>query len=390
LWDDLLELFSKIPEYRQRGMCQYSLSEILTISLFAVLSGANDAVEIEAYGKRKEEFLKNILPSLIKIPSHDTIERTFQNIDTSAFTSVLLKCSQLLFTYEGDYLLNIDGKVLRGTSRKRSKDGKKARKNDGICILTAWANDQRLVLGQQKIAAKTNEKTAIPQLIQTMDIENATVTIDAVLCTPSLSELIIDKGGNYILSVKGGNKHLLEQLTDWFGRENMPSFKVATQTDYVGGRIEQRRCTLTQNLELLDETHGYKKCLTALKIESTREYNKGTKLRKETETRYYISSLAATPEKFNQLVRGHWGIENNLHWALDLVFREDDCRVLKGNAPENLNTLRKIALEILSGCSSKDSLKVRRKNAGWDNGYAYELIQNFTAKLESKIAIESS
>ncbi|MFT6742254.1 MAG: putative transposase YbfD/YdcC [Paraglaciecola sp.] len=384
------ELFSKIPEYRQRGMCQYSLSEILTISLFAVLSGANDAVEIEAYGKRKEEFLKNILPSLIKIPSHDTIERTFQNIDTSAFTSVLLKCSQLLFTYEGDYLLNIDGKVLRGTSRKRSKDGKKARKNDGICILTAWANDQRLVLGQQKIAAKTNEKTAIPQLIQTMDIENATVTIDAVLCTPSLSELIIDKGGNYILSVKGGNKHLLEQLTDWFGRENMPSFKVATQTDYVGGRIEQRRCTLTQNLELLDETHGYKKCLTALKIESTREYNKGTKLRKETETRYYISSLAATPEKFNQLVRGHWGIENNLHWALDLVFREDDCRVLKGNAPENLNTLRKIALEILSGCSSKDSLKVRRKNAGWDNGYAYELIQNFTAKLESKIAIESS
>jgi predicted transposase YbfD/YdcC len=384
------ELFSKIPEYRQRGMCQYSLSEILTISLFAVLSGANDAVEIEAYGKRKEEFLKNILPSLIKIPSHDTIERTFQNIDTSAFTSVLLKCSQLLFTYEGDYLLNIDGKVLRGTSRKRSKDGKKARKNDGICILTAWANDQRLVLGQQKIAAKTNEKTAIPQLIQTMDIENATVTIDAVLCTPSLSELIIDKGGNYILSVKGGNKHLLEQLTDWFGRENMPSFKVATQTDYVGGRIEQRRCTLTQNLELLDETHGYKKCLTALKIESTREYNKGTKLRKETETRYYISSLAATPEKFNQLVRGHWGIENNLHWALDLVFREDDCRVLKGNAPENLNTLRKIALEILSGCSSKDSLKVRRKNAGWDNGYASELIQNFTAKLESKIAIESS
>ena len=187
----IAELFSNIPEYRQRGMCEYSLSEILTLSLFAVLSGANDAVEIAAYGKIKVDYLKSILPTLTQAPSHDTIERTFQNIDTSAFKKVLLDCSQFLFSYEGEYLLNIDGKVLRGTSRKRSKDGKKARKNDGICILTAWASNQRVVLGQQKIAAKTNEKTAIPQLIENMDIENAIVTIDAVLCTPALSELIV-------------------------------------------------------------------------------------------------------------------------------------------------------------------------------------------------------
>ncbi len=376
----IAELFSKIPEYRQRGMCEYSLPEILTISLFAVLSGANDAMEIAAYGKMKIDFLQEILPCLKKIPSHDTIERTFQNIDTRAFKRILLDCSQLLFSYEGDYLLNIDGKVLRGTSRKRSKDGKKARKNDGICILTAWASNQRVVLGQQKIAAKTNEKTAIPQLIESMDIQNAIVTIDAVLCTPVLSELIVSKGGHYILAVKGGNKHLLEQLTDWLGRANMPSFERNHQTDYVGGRIEQRQCTLTHKLELLDETHAYKNCQTVLKIDSTREYNKGTILQKETETRYYISDLAKNSKEFNGLVRGHWGIENNLHWGLDVVFREDDCRVLKGNAPENFNTLRKIALQILTNAPDKNSLKIKRKNAGWDNQYAFNVIHNFFNK----------
>ena len=384
------ELFSNIPEYRQRGMCEYSLSEVLTLSLFAVLSGADDAIEIEAYGKKKLDFLKTLLPTLIKVPSHDTIERTFQNIDTAAFKTVLLECSKLLFSYEGDYLLNIDGKVLRGTSRKRSKDGKKARKNDGICILTAWASNQRVVLGQQKIAAKTNEKTAIPQLIQNMDIQNAIVTIDAVLCTPALSELIVSKGGHYILAVKSGNKHLLEQLTDWLGRPNMPSFEVNHQTDYVGGRIEQRHCILTHKLELLDETHTYKNCQTVLKIESTREYNKGTELHKETETRYYISDLDKNAQEFNGLVRGHWGIENNLHWALDVVFREDNCRVLKGNAPENLNTLRKIALEILTNAPDKNSLKVKRKNAGWDNQYAFDVIHNFINKNETKNVIEMS
>ena len=384
------ELFSNIPEYRQRGMCEYSLSEVLTLSLFAVLSGADDAIEIEAYGKKKLDFLKTLLPTLIKVPSHDTIERTFQNIDTAAFKTVLLECSKLLFSYEGDYLLNIDGKVLRGTSRKRSKDGKKARKNDGICILTAWASNQRVVLGQQKIAAKTNEKTAIPQLIQNMDIQNAIVTIDAVLCTPALSELIVSKGGHYILAVKSGNKHLLEQLTDWLGRPNMPSFEVNHQTDYVGGRIEQRHCILTHKLELLDETHTYKNCQTVLKIKSTRAYNKGTELHKETKTRYYISDLDKNAQEFNGLVRGHWGIENNLHWALDVVFREDNCRVLKGNAPENLNTLRKIALEILTNAPDKNSLKVKRKNAGWDNQYAFDVIHNFINKNETKNVIEMS
>lgn len=387
---NISELFIHIPEYRQRGMCRYSLSEVLTISLFAVLSGANDSVEIEAYGKKKLAFLQTVLPCLTRIPSHDTIERTFQHIDISAFKSVLLTCSKLLFFYEGDYLLNIDGKVLRGTSRRRCKDGKKARKNDGICILTAWASEQRVVLGQQKIAAKTNEKTAIPQLIRGMDIQDAIVTIDAVLCTPVLSELIVGKGGNYILAVKGGNKHLLNQLTTCFDTSTTQVFECDKQTDYVGGRIEQRTCTITQQLELLDKTHPYKNCQTVLKIESVREYNKGTALSKETETRYYISNLDRNAKEFNGFVRGHWGIENNLHWALDMVFQEDACRVIKGNAPENLNTLRKIALEILTAFPDKDSLKVRRKNAGWDDQFAYDLIHNFLNKEENQFVKKSS
>lgn len=377
---EIAEIFSHIPDYRQRGMCKYALSDILILSLFAALSGADDALEIAAYGRQKQYFLQGLCPGLVQIPSHDTIERTFQNIDTSEFKTVLLNFSKLLFKYESEYLLNIDGKVLRGTARRGSGDGKKARKNDGICILTAWASEQKLVLGQQKIAAKTNEKTAIPQLIQAMDIRQGIVTIDAVLCTPKLSELIVDKGGNYILAVKGGNKLLLEQLTDWFARTNVASFEQSKQTDYVGGRIEQRTCTLTHSLAVLDETHAYKNCQTVLKIESIREYNKGTELRKETETRYYISSLSKNANEFNALVRGHWGIENNLHWALDVVFNEDACRVRKGNAPENLNTLRKIALEILTAAPDNNSLKVRRKTAGWNDQYAQHIIQNFINK----------
>lgn len=370
-------LFDKVTEFRQAGMCTYRLAEVLTISLFAVLSGADDAAEIVSYGKEKRDFLQTILPNLRGIPCADTIHRVFQNIDTAVFKKVLIDYCQQIFSYEDKYLLNIDGKVLRGTAQRRSKDGKKARKNDGICILTAWASEQRMVLGQQTIAQKTNEKTAIPQLIESMDIENAIVTIDAVLCTPALSALITKKKGDYILAVKGGNKLLLEQLTDWLNRSNVASFETHRQVDYVGGRIEERTCTLTHNLEVLDETHQYKDCRTVLKIDSKREYNKGTELRVETDTRYYISSLVASAEQFNAAVRGHWSIENSLHWSLDVVFNEDDSRIRTANAPENFNTLRKIALQVLTTSPDKRSMKIRRKTAGWNNEYALEIVRKF-------------
>ena len=377
---EFIVLFDKVTEFRQRGMCTYSLSEVLTIALFAVLSDANDVSEIVSYGKEKKEFLQSLLPNLKGIPCADTFYKVFQNIDATVFKNVLIEHSQQILAYADKYLINIDGKVLRGTAVKRSKDGKKARKNDGICILTAWASEQKLVLGQQKIGAKTNEKTAIPQLIKTMDLEDAIVTIDAVLCTPALAEQIVSKKGDYILAVKGGNKHLLEETSDWLNRPNMTTFEVYHHVDYVGGRIEERKCTMSQNLEFLDETHAYKKCTTVFKIESSREYNKGTELRKETDVRYYISSLSTSAKFLNDAVRGHWGIENNLHWALDVVFKEDASRIRTANAPENFNTLRKIALQILTNAPDKNSLKVRRKIAGWNDEYAVEIVRKFVNK----------
>lgn len=300
-----------------------------------------------------------------------------QNIDTEIFKKVLIDHSQQILAYEDKYLLNIDGKVLRGTAVKQSKEGKKARKSDGICLLTAWAKEQKLVLGQQKVGAKTNEKTAIPQLITTLDLEDAIVTIDAVLCTPALSAQIVEKKGDYILAVKGGNKHLLEEVSDWINRANMTTFETYHQVDYVGGRIEERTCTVSQNLDFLDETHRYKNCKTVFKIESSRTYNKGAEPRIETDTRYYISSLAVSAKFLNDSVRGHWGIENHLHWALDVVFKEDASRIRTANAPENFNTLRKIALQILTNAPDKNSLKVRRKTAGWNNDYALDIFQKF-------------
>jgi predicted transposase YbfD/YdcC len=375
-----LVLFNKVTEFRQRGMCTYSLNEVLTIALFAVLCGADDVDEIVAYGKEKFDFLKSMLPNLKGIPSANTIHRVFQNIDTTIFKSVLIEHSQLILSYEDRYLLSIDGKVLRGTAQKRSKDGKKARKNDGICILTAWASEQKLVLGQQKLEAKTNEKTAIPQIIKTLDLTGAVVTIDAVLCTPTVAELIVAKKGDYILAVKGGNKHLLEEVSDWINRPNMTTFETYHHVDYVGGRIEERTCTVSQNLTFLDETHLYKDCKTVFKIESSRTYNKGSEPRIETDTRYYISSLAVSAKVLNDFVRGHWGIENNLHWFLDVVFKEDASRIRTANAPENFNTLRKIALEVLTKSPDKNSVKIRRKTAGWNNEYALQIVKAFASK----------
>jgi predicted transposase YbfD/YdcC len=379
------QIFSGVTEFRQRGMCRYSIPEVLTISLFAMVCNCNDAVEIAAYGAAKIDFLRTILPNLKNSPSHDTIDKIFQNIDKKEFLKCLLQCSQILGNYNKDeYSLIFDGKVCRGTGRKRSKDGKRARKNDGICIVSAWSSEARVVLGQLQVGAKTNEKTAIPELIATMDIQGAIVSIDAVLCTPAIAEQIIDKGGNYILAVKGGNKHLLEEVSDWIERPNMQSFEQHKNVDYVGGRIEQRTCTCTQNIAELAEPIAYKACKTIFKIDSVRELGKGTTLRRETDTRYYITSLDKNAEELNGLTRSHWSIENQLHWYLDVVFGEDASQTRTLNAPENYNTLRKMALQILSHADLKGSIKVRRAQAGWNDNLALDMISQFFVKATQK------
>jgi predicted transposase YbfD/YdcC len=262
------------------------------------------------------------------------------------------------------YQVNIDGKVLRAT-------GKAGKKHAGICLVSAWVQSQRLVLAQRKVEGKSNEKKAIPDLIDSLDLQGAVVSIDAIGCSEKIAKSIVDKGGEYLLSLKKNQKNIYEQVSEYMlkGKESLDTDE---WVDFGSGRIEHRTAYVCDRLELLDDVASWPAIKSIVMIEASRE--KDGKVQQE--TRFYVSSLAAKAPTFNQLVRSHWGIENNLHWMLDVVFREDQSRTRKGNTPENVATLRKTALQLLNQASDKESIKSRRKMAGWDDKYLLKLLQN--------------
>jgi predicted transposase YbfD/YdcC len=235
----------------------------------------------------------------------------------------------------------------------------------------AWVQSQRLVLAQRKVEGKSNEKKAIPDLIDSLDLQGALVSIDAIGCSEKIAKSIIDKGGDYLLSLKKNQKSLYEQVSEYMfkGKE---SFLKDEWVDFGSGRIEHRTAYVCAELDLLDDVASWPSIKRVVMVEASRE--KDGKVQQE--TRFYLSSLAMDATTFNGLVRNHWGIENNLHWMLDVVFREDQSRTRKGNAPENLATLRKTALQLLNQVSDKESIKSRRKMAGWDDMYLLKLLQN--------------
>jgi predicted transposase YbfD/YdcC len=229
------------------------------------------------------------------------------------------------------YQVNIDGKVLRAT-------GKAGNKHAGICLVSAWAQSHRLVLGQKRVEGKSNEKTAIPDLIDSLDLQGALVSIDATGCSEKIAKSITHKGGDYLLSLKKNQKNLYEQLSEYMSKRK-ESLDRDEWVDFGSGRIEHRRLMSVIGLSYLDDLASWPAIKRVVMVEASRE--KDGKVQQE--TRFYLSSLAADATTFNRLVRNHWGIENNLHWMLDVVFREDQSRTRKGNAPENLAILRKTA-----------------------------------------------
>jgi predicted transposase YbfD/YdcC len=340
------------------------LSDILMISLCAVLSGAENDEEIAPYGEQKEEFLRSFLSLPNGIPSHDTFTRVLRHLDAAEFAQCLYEHSQQLLDFLQEHHISIDGKVLRATA----KSGKK---NSGICVVTAWACEQNLVLGGVKTEEKSNEQTAIPVLLEQLDLSQALVSIDAVANGPQTAAQIIDKGGNYILSLKKNQKHAFEQVADFMqARKHMlPGDK---RVDFGSGRIETRRCYVLQELDLLEELQSWKGIQSAVMIHAERERSGKT----EEEYRFYLSSRKQTPAYFNGRIREHGSIENQLHWHLDLSFDEDSSRVRMGNGAENHNTLRKMALQLLKQMNDKHSIRERRKKAGWTDAYLLQVLKN--------------
>lgn len=356
--------FAGVEDFRLERRKKHHLIDILVIALCAIVSGADDFEEIAAYGRRKESFLEGFLALPNGIPSQDTFNRIFKLMDKDAFGECLYRWSKELFTFLEDNLpqLNLDGKVLRGTAKAGAK-------KSGICLVSAWVAQQQLVPGQERVAAKSNEKTAIPALIKSLDVQGVLISCDAAGCQVSNAELIVERQGEYLMAIKKDHKQAYEQLCDWM-QSRKQSLAVDEWVDFGSGRIEKRRTYVEQNIALLDDLAAWPQLKSVVMVESSREKDGQI----TSESRFYRSSLSAPAAVFNRLVRSHRSIENKLHWRLDVVFREDSSRTRKGNAPENMATARKMALQLLARVEDKESMKNRRKIAGWDESYLLQVL----------------
>lgn len=363
--------FQGIEDKRRGAGKRHKLIDILTIAICGIICGADDWSGIEAYGEAKVEWLKGFLELPHGIPSHDTFGRVFSWLDPGAFESSFLGWVQEVMEISKGQVIAVDGKTVR-----RSHDhvnGKEA-----IHIVSAWAEKNRLVLGQVKVDEKSNEITAIPDLLRVLDITGCIVTTDAMGCQQEIAATVIEKGGDYILALKENQGQLYEDANELFaGAAEVNFFDVehthAKTTNKNHGRIEVRECWAITDPDFTHYLRGFEnwkglRCL--IKVSSQRQTSDGT----SQEDRYFISSLKTPAKQMLQAVRGHWSIENGLHWVLDIAFREDESRVRKDHAPENLAILRHIALNLLKqDLSKKLGIKNKRLAAAWNNDYLVHL-----------------
>lgn len=368
--------FEEVREPRQYGKIDHPLINIIFITICGVLCGADDWVAITEFGQAQEKWLSKYLNLKNGIPSHDTFGRTFAVIDGQEFQQGFLNwMSQVSQVVEG--VIAVDGKQLR-----RSHDrgiGKEA-----IHMVSAWAVANGLVLGQRKVADKSNEITAIPPLLAALDLTDCIVTIDAMGCQTDIAEQIIDQKGDYVLSLKGNQGQLHEDVVEMFAYFEGIAFKEIAH-DYHKtvnkghGRLEVRECWVfepavwSDYFRTLDKWAGLQ---SVAMIRAQRQVGEEV----TTETRYFITSLAAQAQPILQAVRRHWGIENELHWVLDVAFNEDQSRVRQGQAAENLAVIRHLVLNLLS---QEKSLKVGKKNkrlrCAWDIEYREKVLSGFSA-----------
>ncbi len=380
------EYFSHINDPRQAHKIKHLLNEILFVAVLAIIAGCNDFNEIEKYCEQKFKWLSTFLKFPEGIPSHDTFNRVLCMIDSNefqkSFTDWVADIRPGIEPVDDKQnkpekdIVSIDGKTARG-----SKNGSKGKK--AIHMVSAFASKSGLVLGQQKCYEKSNEITAIPALLTMLLIKGTIITIDAMGCQKKIAIKIIKKEADYVLAIKGNQPNLFKEVVDIFEKIKTPEFKhytyqTDTQISKEHGRIETRECVTINNLGWLFEVHQWEGVKSIAKVTSTVIHQASGK--ETVEERYYITSLKGNAYLINQAVRKHWYVENKLHWVLDVIFKEDYCRVRTGNGAENLNIIRKIALNTIKrDKSQKASIKTKRKMCGWDNSYALHILKNMKA-----------
>ncbi len=361
--------FANMQDPRMDRTKRHKLVDILFIAVAAVIAGADTFVEVQEYGKVKHQWLKGFLELPHGIASHDTFGRVFSAIDPQQFKECFLKWIRTIAKAIGGEVIALDGKTARHSFDRTN--GKSA-----IHVVSAWSSENRIILGQVKVDEKSNEITAIPELLSVLEIQNCVITIDAMGCQRAIAEMIQAKGADYVLALKGNQGTLREDVELFFEDAEEHDFR-DTDHDYYRtfdkdhGRIERREYWSVSDLDWLEQRQQWTGLRTIGMVRSHRIVDG----EKTVETRHFISSLGCNAEQFGHAVRQHWGIENSLHWVLDIAFREDESRIRKGHAAENFGMLRHIALNLLKNDKlSKIGTSAKRKKAGWDNDYLLQIL----------------
>ena len=379
----LIEQFAALDDPRQSWKVLYPLPEILLLVLCGTLAGAEDFVEIRRWGQMHQDFLRRLLPFKAGIPSHDTLNDVLNAIDgalfAECFTAWVEGLRQPAPPSPAPEIVAIDGKTSRRT-HDRSRD------RGPLHMVSAWASSQRLVLGQQACEAKSNEITAIPLLLERLALAGALVTIvvrwrtqacDAMGCQTRIAGAILDRGGDYLLAVKGNQPSLHDEIRRYLDDPAAAIHSRRETTDGDHGRIEVRRHLVSHDVDWLTTARRFPgeprfPGLRAIAMVEAEVERNGSTSR---ERRYYLSSMPLDAKLFAQAVRCHWHVENRLHWVLDVVFHEDLSRLRSGAGPQNMATVRHMAINLLRAPRDKHSLKVRRKSAAWDTNYLEALLR---------------
>ena len=361
---DLAQHFAPLPDPRVVGRTAYPLINIVFIAICAVICGVETCTGMAVFAESKRTWLSRFLDLSAGIPSHDTFNDVLRHLDPTAFERCFLRWVQALVAVSEGQVVAIDGKTLRGSSDKAAGQA-------ALHLVSVWATQNQLCLGQRAVAVKSNEITAIPQLLEVVELAGGVVTIDAMGCQKQIAAKIREREADYVLAVKRNQGRLYEDVTGAF-REAMEQdfadleYDQYTTAERGHGRVEYRTYyTLPVQNRVRDRVGWADLALLGVAI---RERQVGAET--EVASRFYIASRALSAQAFAQAVRGHWGIENQLHWQLDVTFREDGSRLHKGHAPQNFSLLRRIALSLLKQESTcKNGIAIKRQKAGWDHKY---------------------
>ncbi|NPV08492.1 MAG: ISAs1 family transposase [Anaerolineae bacterium] len=371
----LVEHFSELTDPRVERTRWHKLVDIVAITLCATICGADNWVDIALFGECKKEWFATWLELPNGIPSHDTFGRVFAALDPVEFGRCFMSWVQAVQEATEGQVVAIDGKSLRG-----SRDGVLGK--SAICMVSAWAAGNRLVLGQVKVEDKCNEIAAIPELLRVLDLSGCIITIDAIGTQRAIVDQIVEGGAHYLLPVKDNQPGLREEIEDVFQTAMEFDFKDvphshARSVDKGHGRLETRECWAIQDKECLAclGQHAGWAGLKSLAMVRRQRRTWGQEGKVQEETLYYITSLEADAEKILKVSRTHWSIENGLHWVLDVAFDEDRCRARAGNGAQNLALMRHLALSLLKQDTTiKAGIKAKRKAAGWNEDYLLRLI----------------